>query len=310
MKADLSVDLCGFTMANPIVTASGTCGYGRELAEFYDLSALGAFTVKSITLEKRLGNPTPRIAECVGGMLNSIGIQSQGVKHFIEHDLPLLRQYRVPIIVSIAGNTVDDFPKLAALLDREEGISALELNLSCPNLETGCAFGMDPEVAGRIVQEVKSSTRLPVIPKLTPNVADIRTVAQSVEASGADAITMINTLIGMAIDIQTQKPKLGNIIGGLSGPAIKPVAVRMVWDVYKSVGIPIIGMGGVMTWEDAIEFILAGATAVGVGTALFRDPRVIFDIIEGIRGYLEQRNLERLDEIRGKLKIPLRQGVA
>lgn len=305
IKPDVSIDLCGIKMRNPVVTLSGTCGWGRELAQFYDLGVLGAFTVKSLTLEKRPGNRTPRIAESVSGLLNSIGIQNQGVRHFVEHDLPYLKQFQVPIFVSIAGSCVDDYPKVAAILDRETGISAIEINISCPNVETGgCSFGSDPEIAGRIVRLVKSSTRLPVIAKLTPNVSDITTIARSVEKNGADAISLINTLAGMAIDIQTQRPKLGNLMGGLSGPAIKPVAMKMVWDVYHSVRTPIIGMGGVMTWEDAIEFILAGATAVGVGTALFRAPWVVFDIIEGIRGYLEERGISRLDEIRGKVKLP------
>ena len=304
MKPDISIDLCGLKMANPIVTVSGTCGYGRELAQFYDLGVLGAFTVKSLTLEKRAGNRTPRIAECVSGILNSIGIQSQGVRHFIQNDLPFLRQFQVPIIVSIAGSFVDDYPKIAALLDQEDGIAALELNISCPNVELGgCSFGSDPEVAGRVVQLVKASTKRPVIAKLTPNVSDITSIARSVEKNGADAISLINTLAGMAIDIETWKPKLGNVMGGLSGPAIKPVAVRMVWEVYKAVRIPIIGMGGVTTWEDVIEFILAGSTAVGIGTALFRDPWVVFEIIEGITNYMKGTGVGRLEEMRGKIKV-------
>jgi len=304
MNPDLSVHLCGIKLANPIVTTSGTCGYGRELAQFYDLSVLGAFTVKSLTLEKRAGNPTPRIAECVSGLLNSIGIQSQGVKPFIEHELPFLRQQNVPVIVSIAGNYADDFPRIAEILDQEEGISAIELNVSCPNMETGCVFSTDPEIAGQIVRRVKATTKIPVIAKLSPNVTDIRVIAESVEENGADAIAMINTLLGMAIDVNTQRPKVGNVIGGLSGPAIKPVAIKMVWDVYQTVRIPIIGMGGVMTWEDVIEFILAGAAAVGVGTVLLRDPWVVLDLIDGIRKYLTERGIGRLDEIRGKVLLP------
>jgi len=304
MKPDLSVTLCGIKLKNPIITVSGTCGYGKELAQFYDLSALGAFTAKSITLEKRAGNPNPRIAECVSGILNSIGIQSQGVGHFIEQDLPFLRQFQVPVIVSISGNYPSDYAKIACLLEREEGISAIEVNISCPNLEMGgCSFGADPEVAGRIITLVKSSTRLPVIAQLTPNLTDITLFAKSVEKNGADAIALINTLAGMAIDIRTRKPKLGNIVGGLSGPAIKPVAIKMVWDVYRTVRIPIIGMGGVMTWEDAIEFILAGATAVGVGTALFRDPSVVFEIIDGMEKYMEANGITWIDEIWGKVKL-------
>ncbi len=307
MKPDLSVTLCGIQMKNPIVTASGTSGYGQELSQLYDLSVLGAFTAKSITLEKRLGNPNPRIAECVSGMLNSIGIQSQGVRHFIEQDLPYLRKCDVPVIVSIAGNYLDDYPRIASLLDGEKGISAIEVNISCPNVEMGgCSFGADPEAAGRIVKLVKSATRLPVVAKLTPNVSDITLIARSVEKNGADGIALINTLAGIAIDIQTMSPKLGNVIGGLSGPAIKPVAIKMVWDVYRAVQIPIIGMGGVMTWEDAVEFIIAGATAVGVGTALFRNPWIVFEIIEGIEKYMDTKGISRLEEIRGKVKLPQR----
>lgn len=305
MKPDLTINLCGIKMSNPVVTASGTAGYGKEFSRFYDLGVFGAFTVKSITLEKRGGNPTPRIAECTAGLLNSIGIQSQGVRRFIRTDLPLLRRYKVPVIVSIAGLSVDEYPRIAAILDQEEGISAIEVNISCPNLEAGgCSFGGDPEVSGLIIKEVKSVTSLPVIAKLTPNVTDIAVIAKSVETCGADAVALINTLGGMAIDIHTRKPKLANIIGGLSGPAIKPVGIKMVWQVYKAVQIPIIGIGGVMTWEDAIEYILAGSTAVGVGTALFQDPWVVFDIIEGISGYLEKNGLNRLDDIRGKIKLP------
>jgi len=240
-------------------------------------------------------------------MLNSIGIQSQGVRHFIEQDLPYLRKCDVPVIVSIAGNYFEDYPRIASLLDREKGISAIEVNISCPNVEMGgCSFGADPESAGRIVKLVKSATRLPVIAKLTPNVSDITLIARRVEENGADGIALINTLAGIAIDIQTMRPKLGNVIGGLSGPAIKPVAIKMVWDVYRTVKIPIIGMGGVMTWEDAVEFIIAGATAVGVGTALFRNPWVVFEIIEGIEKYMDTKGISRLDEIRGKVKLPQR----
>jgi dihydroorotate dehydrogenase (NAD+) catalytic subunit len=305
MKPDLTTHLCGIKMANPIVTASGTSGYGEEFSQFYDLKAFGAFTVKSVFLEKRQGNPTPRIAECASGILNSIGIPSNGVRHFIQEGLPVLRRYQVPVIVSIAGTSIDDFPKIAAILDKEDGISAIELNISCPNLEAGgCSFGADPEVSGRIVRRVKSATRLPLIAKLTPNVTDITEIARSVEANGADAVSLINTIGGMAIDIDTRKPKLANIFGGLSGPAIKPVGIKMVWQVYNTVSIPIVGIGGVMTWEDAIEYILAGATAVGVGTALFRDPWVVFDILKGMYRYLEQKGFNRLEDIKGKVKLP------
>ena len=305
MKPDLSLNLCGIDMANPIVTCSGTSGNGREFARFLDLNLLGAFTAKSITLDKRPGNPTPRIAECTGGILNSIGIQSKGVEHFIQEDLPFLRQYSVPVIVSISATHQEDYARLAEILDQEDGIEALEVNISCPNLEAGgSSFGADPELSGRIIKQVKDRTHLPVIAKLTPNVTDITLIARSVEANGADAVSLINTVAGMAIDIHSRRPKLGNVIGGLSGPAIKPIAIKKVWDTYRSVSIPIIGMGGINSWEDVIEFILAGSSAVGVGTGLFRNPLVVMDILEGITAFMKENGIERLDSLRGQVELP------
>jgi dihydroorotate dehydrogenase (NAD+) catalytic subunit len=302
MTSDLSVDLCGIRLKNPVITSAGTCGYGRELSEFYDLGKLGAFTVKSLTLEERSGNPNPRIAECFGGVLNSIGIQSRGVRYFIEHDLPFLTHFEVPIIVSIAGINIDEYGKLARILDGESGIAAIEINISCPNLEAGgCSFGSDPEIAGHIVRSVKANTRLPVIAKLTPNVTDIALIARVVERNGADAVSL-NTLLGMAIDITTHKPKLGNTVGGFSGPAVKPVSIKMIWDMYKAVKIPIIGLGGITSWEDAIEFVLAGSTAISVGTALFTNPWVVFEIIEGMSRYLETQHVNSLSELRGQVR--------
>ena len=304
MKPDLSLNLCGIDMANPIVTCSGTSGNGREFARFLDLNLLGAFTAKSITLDKRPGNPTPRIAECTGGILNSIGIQSKGVEHFIQEDLPFLKQYSVPVIVSISATHQEDYARLAEILDQEDGIKALEVNISCPNLEAGgSSFGADPELSGRIIKQVKDRTHLPVIAKLTPNVTDITLIARSVEANGADAVSLINTVAGMAIDIHSRRPKLGNVIGGLSGPAIKPIAIKKVWDTYRSVSIPIIGMGGINSWEDVIEFILAGSSAVGVGTGLFRNPLVVMDILEGITTFLKENGIERLDSLRGQVEL-------
>ena len=305
MKPDLSLNLCGIDMANPIVTCSGTSGNGREFARFLDLNLLGAFTAKSITLDKRPGNPTPRIAECTGGILNSIGIQSKGVEHFIQEDLPFLKQYSVPVIVSISATHQEDYARLAEILDQEDGIKALEVNISCPNLEAGgSSFGADPELSGRIIKQVKDRTQLPVIAKLTPNVNDITLIARSVEANGADAVSLINTVAGMAIDIHSRRPKLGNVIGGLSGPAIKPIAIKKVWDTYRSVSIPIIGMGGINSWEDVIEFILAGSSAVGVGTGLFRNPLVVMDILEGITAFMKENGIERLDSLRGQVELP------
>ena len=305
MNPDLSLNLCGINMTNPIVTCSGTSGNGREFARFLDLNMLGAFTAKSITLDKRPGNPTPRIAECTGGILNSIGIQSKGVRHFVQEDIPFLRQFSVPVIVSISATHLEEYAKLAEILDHEDGIAALEVNISCPNLEAGgSSFGADPELSGRIINQVKEKTRLPVIAKLTPNVTDITVIARSVEANGADAISLINTVAGMAIDIHSRRPKLGNVIGGLSGPAIKPIAIKKVWDTYRSVSVPIIGMGGITSWEDAIEFILAGSSAVGVGTGLFRNPLVVKDILEGITAFMKENGIERLDSLRGQVELP------
>ena len=296
MKPDLAVDLCGISMANPVVTVSGTCGNGRELAQFYDLGVLGAFTVKSIRLEKHPGNPLPRIAESASGVLNSIGIPSEGVRHFIEYDLPFLRQYRVPVIASIAATRAEDYARIASILDGEQGISAIEVNVSCPNLETGgCAFGSDPEVTGQIIHGVKESTRFPVIAKLTPNVTDIALIARSVEKAGADAVSLINTLAAMSIDIETRRPKLGNVTGGLSGPAIKPVALRMVYQAARAVKIPIIGIGGIAGPDDALEFIIAGALAVQVGTANFYDPGTSPRIVDGIRDYCRRKRLHLAD---------------
>jgi dihydroorotate dehydrogenase (NAD+) catalytic subunit len=304
LKPDLSLNLCGINMTNPIVTCSGTSGNGPEIARFLDLDVLGAFTAKSITLDKRPGNPTPRIAECTGGMLNAIGIQSKGVQHFIQEDLPFLRQFKVPVIVSISGTLMQEYAQLAEILDAQEGIAALEVNISCPNLKAGgSSFGADPEISGQIIKMVKDKTRLPVIAKLTPNVTDITVIARSVEANGADAISLINTVTGMAIDIRTRKPKLGNVTGGLSGPAIKPIAIKKVWDTYNSVSVPIIGMGGINTWEDVIEFILAGSTAVGIGTGLFPNPLLVKDILDGIQTFMRDKGLEHLDQLRGQVLL-------
>jgi dihydroorotate dehydrogenase (NAD+) catalytic subunit len=237
--------------------------------------------------------------------LNSIGIQSTGVRNFIDEDLPFLRQYKVPVIVSISGTLMDEYAQLAEILDPQEGIAALEVNISCPNLKAGgSSFGADPLISGQIVKNVKNKTRLPVIAKLTPNVTDITVIARSVEENGADAVSLINTVAGMAIDIHSRRPKLGNVSGGLSGPAVKPIAVKKVWDTYSSVSIPIIGMGGINSWEDVIEFILAGSSAVGVGTGLFRNPLVVMDILEGITTFLKENGIERLDSLRGQVVLP------
>ena len=305
MEPDLRVNLCGIDLANPLVTCSGTSGNGKEMSRFVDLETFGAFTAKSVTLDIRPGNPTPRIAECTGGILNAIGIQSKGIDYFIKEYLPLLRQHNVPAIISISATSAEDYARLAEILDREEGVAALEVNISCPNLKAGgSSFGADPEISGHIIKSVKDSTGVPVIAKLTPNVTDITEIARSVEANGADAVSLINTVAGMAIDIHTRRPKLGNVTGGLSGPAIKPIAIKKVWDTYRCISIPIIGMGGVATWQDVVEFILAGATAVGIGTSLFPNPLVVFDILENLQTFMKENAIERLEELRGQVVVP------
>ena len=300
LKTNLQVKIGSMLMANPVTTASGTFGFGPEYTPYLDIEKLGAITVKGTTLEPRAGNPTPRLVETPAGILNSIGLQNPGADYLIEHYAPYFRQLKTNIIVNIAGNTVEEYAKLAAKLSSVPGIAALEVNISCPNVKKGgLAFGSDPASAAEVTKAVKEATSLPVIIKLSPNVSDIAAIAGEVEAAGADALSVINTLLGMAIDIRKKKPILGNIMGGLSGPAVKPVAVRAVWQVYQRVNIPIIGMGGIMNAEDALEFILAGATAVAVGTASFINPRAALDVLEGIEQYLVQNNVEDIKQLVG-----------
>ncbi len=300
MKPNLEVNLGGIQMKNPVTTASGTFGFGPEYAPYVDLNRLGAIVVKGTTLEPRLGNATPRIVETPGGILNAIGLQNPGVDHFIQEDLTYLKEYDVPVIVNIAGNSIEDYEEIARRLDQVEGVAGLELNISCPNVKKGgLQFGTDPEMVYQVTRAVKNNTSLPVIVKLSPNVTDIVAVATKAEEAGADALALINTLLGMAIDIKKRKPILGNIMGGLSGPAIKPVAIRMVWQVAQKVNIPILGMGGIMTAEDAIEFILAGATSVAVGTANFVNPKATEIIIDGIESYLIEQGFEDINQLVG-----------
>jgi len=303
-EPNLAVNLAGIAMRNPVMTASGTCGYGREYLAFYDVNELGAIVVKGLTREPRLGNPVPRIAETPAGILNAIGLQNPGLDVFIREEIPYFKELTVPVIVNIAGNTVDDYRTLAAALDKAGGIAALEVNISCPNVKKGgMAFGTDPDAAYEAVRAVRQETGLPVIAKLSPNVASIAAIAKSVEAAGADAVSLINTLVGMAIDIKTRRPVLGNTIGGLSGPAVKPVALRMVWEVSRAVQVPVIGMGGISTAADAIEFLLAGATAVAIGTANFVNPRAPVDIIDGIGRYLAENGIADVKELIGGLRL-------
>lgn len=296
---DLKVNIGGVVLKNPVTVASGTFGSGREFAEFIDLNRLGAVTVKGVSSIPWKGNPAPRIAETYGGMLNSVGLQNPGVEEFIKNDIPFLRQYDTKIIVNIAGKTIEEYCDVAEKLSHAD-IDLIELNISCPNVkEGGVAFGIDARMAKEVTREVKRHSKHPVIVKLSPNVTDITQIAKAVAEGGADGLSLINTLLGMAIDIHRRKPVLANVVGGFSGPAIKPVALRMVYQVAKAVSLPIIGMGGITTGEDAIEFILTGATAVAVGTANFRNPRATMDVLDGIKEYMLNNGIKSLDEIRG-----------
>lgn len=296
----MDVRLGRLKLKNPVMTASGTFGYGEEYADYVDLNRLGAVVVKGLSLKPRLGNPPPRIMETTGGMLNSVGLQNIGVDAFIEDKLPLLRKYDTAVIANIYGETYDEFKKVAKKLSAAKGVHALEVNISCPNVKSGgVIFGSNPKIAAKVTQTVKEETSLPVIVKLTPNVTDIAVIAQAVEKAGADAISLINTLTGMSVDLRTRKPHLKNITGGLSGPAIKPIALRMVWEVVQKVSIPVIGIGGIMTAEDALEFLILGAQAVQTGTANFVNPQATLEVIEGIKDYLIENRIKNINEIIG-----------
>jgi dihydroorotate dehydrogenase (NAD+) catalytic subunit len=300
---DLTVRIGPLELANPVMTASGTFGYGREFSNLVDLDTLGAIVVKGISLQPRPGNSPPRIVETACGMLNAIGLENVGVEGFIARKMVFLRKIKSPVIVNILGDCVEEYAEIAARLDGVEGISGLEINISCPNVKKGgVAFGTVPEMAAQVTQAVRRSTRLPVIVKLSPNVTDIVIMARAVEESGADAVSLINTLIGMAVDVATRRPRLANVIGGLSGPAIKPVALRMVWQVADAVNIPVIGIGGITTAEDALEFLLAGASAVQVGTANFYEPAAVEQIIRGIADYVVEQKVGSVREIIGTLE--------
>lgn len=287
---DLSVDLGGLKLKNPVLTASGTFGYGREFAEMFDLNRLGGVMVKGVSLTPWEGNPLPRIVETPAGMLNAIGLQNPGVDHYLRHDLPFLRRYDTRIVVNVIGKTIDEYAAVVQKIEAEDGADAYEINISCPNIkEGGISFGSDPQMAADVVQAVRAVTRRPVIPKLSPNVTDIVAMAQACQEAGADALSLINTVLAMAIDVDRERPVLANVFGGLSGPAIRPVAVRMVWEVHRAVRLPIIGMGGISGPRDALEFILAGASAVAVGTANFTNPLTALEVLEGIQDAARQR---------------------
>jgi dihydroorotate dehydrogenase (NAD+) catalytic subunit len=297
----LNIELPGLNLKNPIMPASGCFGFGREYSQFYDLSKLGAIMIKATTVEPRFGNPTPRVAETSSGMLNAIGLQNPGLEKVVSNELPWLSQYDVPIIANVAGSLEEDYIEVASQISKASNVHALELNISCPNVKTGgIAFGTIPEVAKQLTRKVKEVSEVPVYVKLSPNVTNIVEMAKAVEDGGADGLTMINTLVGMRLDLKTGKPILANRTGGLSGPAIKPVALRMIYEVSQAVGIPIIGMGGIESAEDVIEFFYAGASAVAIGTANFVDPFVCPAIIEELPMLLDQLGYEHISECRGR----------
>lgn len=300
---NLQVSLAGIEMKNPVMVASGTFGYGEEYSQFMDLKQLGAIVTKSITLLPRVGNRPPRIIETPAGMLNAIGLQNVGIERFISEKMPFLREAGVPVIASISGEEIGEYVELAAGLNDVGGIAGLELNISCPNVaKGGMMFGADPRVTNDLVSAVRRATGLPLIAKLSPNVTSIVEIAAAAEEAGSDAISLINTLLGMTIDIHTRKPKLANITGGLSGPAIRPVAVRMVWQVAGAVDIPVIGMGGIMTVEDALEFIIAGAKAVALGTANFINPLAALEIISGIEDFMIRNDIRNVSDLVGSFQ--------
>lgn len=302
-KIDTSVEIAGLKFKNPVIAASGTFGFGREFAGYMDLNRLGGISVKGLTLQPRQGNKPPRIAETPGGILNSVGLQNPGVHAFVKDELPFLRKFDTVVIANVAGNTIEDYCEMAEILS-DADIDAIELNVSCPNVKAGCvAFGNTPYGISEVTGSVRKYCKKPLIVKLTPNVTDIREIAAAAEAAGADALSLINTLLGMVIDIHTRKPLLANNTGGLSGPAVKPVAVRMTHDVYETVKVPVIGMGGIMTGDDAVEFMLAGASAVMVGTASFINPDACVSVAEGIESYLRKYNYSCASDITGIVKM-------
>lgn len=307
MKPDLSVKLGPLELANPVMTASGTFGYGSEYEEFFDPSILGAVVVKGVAPKPVHGNPTPRVAEVTSGMINAIGLQGPGIEKFLhdDHYLPWLRKHNCKTIVNIWGKSVDDYRYVAERLDADsDGIAALEINVSCPNVkEGGISFSSDTAAMGKVIAAVRSATKLPLITKLSPNVRSMPEFARAAAANGSDIVSMINTIPAMAIDIETRRPKIANVTGGLSGPAVKPVAVKMVYETARAVDIPIIGMGGIFSGENAVEFLLAGASAIAVGTAIFADPLAPVKVLNGISAYLERHGCKSVTEIIGQVRV-------
>ena len=303
-KPDLKVDIGGLKLQNPVMTASGTFGYAREFENLIDLNRLGAIIVKGLSLEPAKGNPPPRIFETPSGMLNAIGLENVGIEAFVREKLPFLQTLTPPVIVNIYGKLQEDYARLAARIEEVEEIAGIEVNISCPNVKSGgMAFGVDPEAAYSVIRAVRNQTTKPLIVKLSPNVTDITAIARAVQDAGADCLSLINTLTAMAIDIDTRRPRLANITGGLSGPAIKPVALRMVWQAAQVASVPIIGIGGIMSAEDALEFFIAGASAIQVGTANFVNPHTTIDIIDGLEKFMAERNISKMSDLIGTLEI-------
>lgn len=302
-QPDLKVNVAGIAMKNPVMTASGTFGYGQEFTPFFDLNRLGAIVIKGLSLEPSPGNPPPRTVETCGGMLNAIGLENVGVEAFVKDKLPFLQTLDTVVILNIYGRNMDEYGAITRRLEGIEGLAGLEVNISCPNVKAGgLAFGTDPKMAFQVTKTVREKTDLPLIVKLSPNVTNIATIARSVEDAGADALSLINTIMGMAVDINTHRPKLANVIGGLSGPAIKPIALRMVWNAVQAVDIPVVGIGGIMNATDALEFLIVGARAIQVGTANFVNPKTAVEIVDGLSAFLSKHNLSHINQIQGTLK--------
>ena len=303
-KPDLRVKIGDLQLQNPVLTASGTFGYAREFEHLVDLNRLGAIIVKGLSIAPTKGNPPPRIAETPCGMLNAIGLENVGIENFVNDKLPFLQSLRPPLIVNIYGKLEDDYIKLAARIDEIDAISGIEVNISCPNVKAGgMAFGVDPQAAYSVIRAVRKQTGKFLVVKLSPNVTDITEIAGAAEDAGADCLSLINTLTAMAIDIETRRPKLANVTGGLSGPAIKPVALRMVWQVARIAKVPVIGIGGILSAEDALEFMIAGASAIQIGTANFVNPHATTDIIDGIEKFLADRNIAKISDLIGTLEV-------
>ena len=302
--ADLSVNIGKLNLSNPVMTASGTFGYGLEFQDFVDLEKIGGIIVKGTTLHHREGNPYPRMAETPMGMLNAVGLQNKGVHYFVDHIYPQIKDIRTNMIVNVSGSQVEDYAETASIINELENIPAIELNISCPNVKQGgMAFGVTAHGAAEVVSAVRKVYKKTLIVKLSPNVTDITEIARAVEGAGADSVSLINTLLGMAIDAEKRRPILSTVTGGMSGAAVKPIALRMVWQVAKAVNIPVVGLGGIMNWKDAVEFLLAGATAIQIGTANFIDPAITVKVAEGIKDYLDRHGYSSVRDIIGALEV-------